>query len=97
MAGIVNVSEAASIAFHTAFAVFGASRLLDYSLNGPLAFLPWVLPAAIGLPAIHFWTRHYRRKIRRLSCHTGACRARLKRSAARIGDRPPFPILLTPI
>lgn len=50
------------IAFHTAFAVFGASRLLDYSLSGPLALVPWILPAAIGIPAIQVWTRHYRRR-----------------------------------
>ena len=50
------------IAFHTAFAVFGAARLFDYTLIGPFAFVPWVLPAAIGIPAIHFWTRHYQRK-----------------------------------
>lgn len=52
----------AGIAFHTAFAVFGASRLLDYSLEGPLAVLPWILPAAIGVPATALWTRHYRRR-----------------------------------
>ncbi len=50
------------VAFHTAFAVFGASRLFDYTLTGPFAFIPWVLPAAIGIPAIHVWTRHYQRK-----------------------------------
>lgn len=48
------------IAFHTAFAVCRASRLFDYSLSGSLAFVPWALPAAIGIPAIQIWTRHYR-------------------------------------
>ncbi|MDH3439478.1 MAG: hypothetical protein OEM63_01905 [Gammaproteobacteria bacterium] len=50
------------IAFHTAFAVFGASRLFDIGLTGWVAVIPWVLPAAIGIPATFIWTRHYRRK-----------------------------------
>ena len=50
------------IAFHTAFAVFGASQLFDIGLTGWVAIIPWVLPAAIGLPATFIWTRHYRRK-----------------------------------
>lgn len=53
----------AGVAFHTAFVVFGARRLFDYSsaLDG-LVWLPWVLPAAIGVPASMIWTRYYRRK-----------------------------------
>ena len=50
------------IAFHTAFAVFGSSRLFDIGLEGWVAVIPWVAPAAIGIPAIVLWTRHYRRK-----------------------------------
>ena len=50
------------IAFHTAFAVFGAQRLWVYELAGPLAVVPWLLPTAIGIPAIIVWTRYYRRK-----------------------------------
>lgn len=50
------------IAFHTAFAVFGASQLFDIGLTGWAAVIPWVLPAAIGIPATFIWTRHYRRK-----------------------------------
>ncbi len=50
------------IAFHTAFAVFGASRLFDIGLSGSLAMIPWVAPAAIGIPATIIWTRHYRRR-----------------------------------
>ncbi len=50
------------IAFHTAFAVFGASRLLNYSLDGTWAIVPWILPSVIGIPAIALWQRHYRRK-----------------------------------
>ena len=50
------------IAFHTAFAVFGAQRLWAYDLAGPLAVVPWLLPTVIGIPAIILWTRYYRRK-----------------------------------
>ena len=50
------------IAFHTAFAVFGAQRLWAYELAGSLAIVPWVLPTVIGIPAIVVWTRRYRRK-----------------------------------
>lgn len=50
------------IAFHTAFAVFGATRLFDLGLEGWPGLLPWVLPAAIGIPASWFWTRHYMRR-----------------------------------
>lgn len=53
----------AGIAFHTAFVVFGARRWLDLQLlGGPLALLPWVLPTAIGVPAISIWIRYYRRR-----------------------------------
>ncbi len=51
------------IAFHTAFAVFGFSRLIGIGpVEGPLVFLPWVLPAAIGVPATNIWIRRYKRK-----------------------------------
>lgn len=50
------------IAFHTAFAVFGATRLFDIGLEGWIAVLPWVAPAAVGIPATVLWTRHYQRK-----------------------------------
>ena len=52
----------AGIAFHTAFAVFGLNQMFDLGLSGFLAVIPWVAPAAIGIPAISIWTRHYRRK-----------------------------------
>ena len=52
----------AGIAFHTAFAVFGSAQLFDLGLSGWTAVVPWVAPAAIGIPAIFLWTRHYRRK-----------------------------------
>ncbi|NNK48536.1 MAG: hypothetical protein HKP01_06665 [Gemmatimonadetes bacterium] len=53
----------AGVAFHTAFVVFGAQRLFDYAGSlGALAWLPWVLPASVGIPASIIWTRYYRRK-----------------------------------
>ncbi len=50
------------IAFHTAFAVFGSRQLFDLGLTGFVAVIPWILPAAIGVPATFIWTRHYQRK-----------------------------------
>lgn len=52
----------AGIAFHTAFFVFGFSRLFNFQLQGPWALLPWLLPAAIGIPATQIWIRHYKNK-----------------------------------
>ncbi len=52
------------IAFHTAFAVFGANQLFAYQLGGVWMAVPWVLPIAVGLPAIALWTRHYRNQHR---------------------------------
>ncbi|GAB4191370.1 MAG: hypothetical protein Tsb002_19950 [Wenzhouxiangellaceae bacterium] len=48
------------IAYHTAFFVFGASRLFSEILNGWMVVLPWILPALIGIPAIVWWSRRYR-------------------------------------
>ncbi len=50
------------IAFHTAFAVFGSQRLWAYDIAGPLAVVPWILPAVVGIPAQVIWIRYYRRK-----------------------------------
>lgn len=50
------------IAYHTAFAVFGASRFFDLNNAGWLSVLPWILPTALGVPAIVLWSRHYRLK-----------------------------------
>ena len=52
---------AAGIAFHTAFAVFGATRFFGLTLTGPLAVLPWILPALLGIPATILWSRKYSR------------------------------------
>jgi hypothetical protein len=57
----------AGIAFHTAFAVFGSTRLFDIGLTGWVAVIPWVAPAIIGIPAITIWTRHYRRRFGELA------------------------------
>jgi len=62
---------AAGIAFHTAFAVFGVRQLFHMNLEGWTAVLPWVLPAAIGIPAIAVWTRHYRRRYGDLAVSDG--------------------------
>ena len=53
------------VAFHTAFAVFGAQRFWDYELAGLLGVLPWILPAAIGIPGLILAEAHYRRKFSR--------------------------------
>lgn len=50
------------IAFHTAFAVFGAQSLFDYPFDGPFAIVVWLAPTLVGVPAILIWTAHYRRK-----------------------------------
>lgn len=49
------------IGFHTAFAVFGLSRLLGDGFSGMMAFA-WLLPAAIGMPATSIWIKYYKRK-----------------------------------
>jgi uncharacterized membrane protein len=56
----------AGIAFHTAFAVFGMTRLFDIGLTGWVSVIPWVLPAAIGIPASVIWRRHYQRKFKEI-------------------------------
>ena len=53
------------IAFHTAFLVIGAGRLLGTYFTGIYAVIPWVLPALIGIPATHIWVGYYRRKFER--------------------------------
>jgi hypothetical protein len=51
------------VAFYTAFGVFGANRLIDISAAeaGWVSLLPWVLPAAIGVPATIWWKRRLTR------------------------------------
>lgn len=50
----------AGIAFHTAFAVFGASRWIQWS--GPAQVIPWIAPTAIGVPAMFIWVHRYKKK-----------------------------------
>jgi hypothetical protein len=52
------------IAFHTAFLVLGAGRLLGISIDGPGAILPWLMPTIVGIPAGTIWVRYYRRKFK---------------------------------
>jgi hypothetical protein len=54
----------AGIAFHTAFAVFGSGRIVGYELPGVWQLVPWVLPAAIGIPAHRILETKYREKFR---------------------------------
>ncbi len=50
------------VAFHTAFFVLGAGRLLGISMDGSSAVLTWLLPTIIGIPASEIWVRYYKRK-----------------------------------
>jgi hypothetical protein len=58
----MNAMLGGGIAFHTAFLVLGAGRLLNFQLDGAWAAVPWVLPTVIGVPATSIWIRHYRQK-----------------------------------
>jgi hypothetical protein len=40
------------VAVHTALLVFGVSRTLHITLSGGAAYVPWVLPAIVGLPLL---------------------------------------------
>jgi hypothetical protein len=61
----LNALLGCGVAFHTAFAVFGMNRILPLDLPGTWQVLPWILPAAIGLPAAALMTRYYRRQFQR--------------------------------
>ena len=50
------------IAFHTAFLVLGAGRMLGVTLQGPIAIVPLLLPTLIGVPVTSIWVGYYRRK-----------------------------------
>ena len=52
----------AGIGFHAAFFVFGTARLLRIPLEGAWQLVPWLLPFAIGVPAMSIWIRYYERK-----------------------------------
>lgn len=51
----------AVIAALTAFSVFNAHRLLGAALPDELAFLPWVLPTLIGVPAARAYRARFTR------------------------------------
>jgi hypothetical protein len=60
------------VAFHTAFLVFGARQMFGLSGDGLLAIVPWILPTAIGIPAISIWTNYYRRRFGELPVKASA-------------------------
>jgi hypothetical protein len=49
------------IAIYTAASVTFFARVVELHLSGPLALVPWLLPAAIGIPATYLTKRHFRR------------------------------------
>jgi hypothetical protein len=49
------------IGVHTAAFVFGSSRTMHLNLGGAAAYVPWVLPAAVGLPWLVWRIRQERR------------------------------------
>ncbi len=71
----MSATVGAGIAFHTAFAVFGAQRIFNLSGAGPMAFLPWLLPTVIGVPGLMLWQRYYRRKFGDTGTSTGTQQA----------------------
>lgn len=55
----LNGMIGAGIAFYTAFGAFGARVMLDFDTLGAswLNIVPWLLPAAVGVPATLYWKR----------------------------------------
>ncbi|MDQ3170051.1 MAG: hypothetical protein M3Q55_07945 [Acidobacteriota bacterium] len=49
------------IAVHTAMLVFGTTRTLHMTFTGVAAYLPWLLPAVIGLPLLLMRIKQERR------------------------------------
>ena len=47
------------VAFHTAFLVFGANRLFNYSLPGAWALIPWVAPPLVGMSLTARYLRRF--------------------------------------
>jgi hypothetical protein len=58
----MNAMLGAGVAFHTAFAVFGLGRLFGLAPQETWWFLPWILPATIGVPIMVAWNVAYRRR-----------------------------------
>lgn len=55
------------IGFHTAFAVFVLTPWLGRLGRGSWALVPWILPAAVGIPGVCLWIRHYQRQFGELA------------------------------
>jgi len=60
----LNGMIGAGIAYHTAFAAFGARQIfgLDELDIGWMAVLPWILPTLVGIPATLYWKRRVARQ-----------------------------------
>jgi hypothetical protein len=48
------------IAFHTVFLVFGARAWLARYLEGPMQFLPWIVPIFVGTVATKWYIARLR-------------------------------------
>ena len=70
------------IAFHTAFLVIGAGRILGAHLTGTAAVIPWILPSIVGIPATQIWIGYYRRKFE----GNGGSRLAVRDSLLRLPD-----------
>ena len=72
------------IGFHTAFLVLGLNRMLNVQLRGPWQIIPWLLPAAVGLPAAVLWTRYYKRKFGELELSSTKCESDCEATGTRV-------------
>ncbi|MBX7106139.1 MAG: hypothetical protein K1X57_18810 [Gemmataceae bacterium] len=68
------------IAFHTAFLVFGMTRIAPDAFTGYWQLVPWFLPTVVGVPATTLWVRYYRRLFREAPAHSVASSSVLPRT-----------------
>ncbi|PCJ47136.1 MAG: hypothetical protein COA74_12240 [Gammaproteobacteria bacterium] len=54
----------AGIAAYTAFFVFGGQRIFSIIFSGDLQFVPWILPSVVGVTAIVFFSKKFRKQFR---------------------------------
>lgn len=54
----------AGIATYTAFFAFGGKQLFAGLLTGELEIVPWILPSIVGVSAITYLTKKYRRQLK---------------------------------
>jgi len=55
------------IGFHTAFLIFGLSRIINADMLPAQFFLIAIfLPTAVGIPAVSMWIRYYKRRFKEL-------------------------------